>query len=198
MTNTIVVDSGLTEILNAANAQTANGGESVTLAKSMDSVQPYEHLIFAAAAATASVSAAQVGKTTIWDISGPTDEVERLLATYKELRTAVYERSKEAHPTGESRSLLQQARFRYRRDLGRALVEYTARLATGDTDAYAHTNSKGNTYLLHSREQATKGGKTATILYFAKERKETPVATFPAGYTIKELPNGLPILKRIK
>ena len=62
--------------------------------------------------------------------------------------------------------------------------------------AYAHTNSKGKTYILHGRETTLKNGKTQTIYFFAKEEKEGALGAVPAGYVVSETKNGLPVLKR--
>jgi hypothetical protein len=54
--------------------------------------------------------------------------------------------------------------------------------------AYAHTNSKGNTYYLHSN------GK---MFYFAKEVKaEGALDAVPAGYNVAEMKTGLLVLKK--
>ena len=37
--------------------------------------------------------------------------------------------------------------------------------------AYTYTNSKGNKYVLHSRETTLKNGRKQTIYFFAKEEK---------------------------
>ena len=62
--------------------------------------------------------------------------------------------------------------------------------------AYAHTNSKGNTYFLHSRDTQLKNGGTQTIYYFGKEAKEGAIDAVPAGYEVSESRNGLPVLKK--
>lgn len=62
--------------------------------------------------------------------------------------------------------------------------------------AYAHTNSKGKTYILHSKAVQLKGGKEQTIYFFAKEEKEGALSAVPAGYMVSETKNGLPVLKR--
>ena len=54
--------------------------------------------------------------------------------------------------------------------------------------AYAHTNSKGATYYLHSN------GK---MFYFAKEVKATgALEAVPAGYNVVEMKTGMLVLKR--
>jgi hypothetical protein len=62
--------------------------------------------------------------------------------------------------------------------------------------AYTHTNSKGNTYILHGRDRVLKSGKTSTLYFFAKEEKEGALDAVPEGYTVVESKNGLPLLKK--
>jgi hypothetical protein len=54
--------------------------------------------------------------------------------------------------------------------------------------AYAHTNSKGTTYYLHSK------GK---MFFFSKEVKEGALDAVPAGYQVAEMKTGLLVLKKI-
>ncbi len=58
------------------------------------------------------------------------------------------------------------------------------------------TNSKGNTYFLHSRVTTLKNGQKQTIYFFAKERKEGALDEVPAGYEVAESKNGLLVLKK--
>jgi len=53
--------------------------------------------------------------------------------------------------------------------------------------AYAHTNSKGTTYYLHSK------GK---MFFFSKEIKEGALDAVPAGYKVAEMKTGLLVLKK--
>ncbi|HIA92150.1 TPA: hypothetical protein EYO12_03495 [Candidatus Saccharibacteria bacterium] len=64
--------------------------------------------------------------------------------------------------------------------------------------AYAHTNSKGVTYYLHSKDVTLRGGKQQRIYYFAKdERPNEAQDAIPEGYTVVENPrNGFLTLKR--
>ncbi len=63
--------------------------------------------------------------------------------------------------------------------------------------AYQHTNSRGQTYLLHKRDVTLKGGRQQTIYFFAKEEKEGAIDELPAGYiVIENTRTGLPILKK--
>ena len=60
---------------------------------------------------------------------------------------------------------------------------------------YSHTNSKGKTYFLHSKDVVLKGGRNQTIYYFAKEAK-AGACDLPAGKTVVEnTKTGLPFLK---
>ena len=62
--------------------------------------------------------------------------------------------------------------------------------------AYTHTNSKGKTYILHSKTTVLKNGREQTIYYFGKEEKEGALDAVPEGYIVSESKNGLPVLKR--
>lgn len=63
--------------------------------------------------------------------------------------------------------------------------------------AYSHTNSRGTTYFLHSKEVTLKGGRKQVIYYFAKEAKAGAIDSLPAGYQVVENQRtGLPILKK--
>ena len=62
--------------------------------------------------------------------------------------------------------------------------------------AYKHTNSKGKSYYLHSREVTLKGGRTQSLYFFAKEPGEGAVDAVPSGYQVSESKNGLPVLKK--
>ena len=64
--------------------------------------------------------------------------------------------------------------------------------------AYSYTNSKGKTYILHTKNIILKGGREQTIYYFAKEAKEGALDAVPDGYEVFESKNGLPVLKRSK
>lgn len=63
--------------------------------------------------------------------------------------------------------------------------------------AYSHTNSKGVTYYLHSKDVTLRGGKLQTIYYFAKDVRPEAIDSLPAGYAVAENPrNGFLTLKR--
>ena len=55
--------------------------------------------------------------------------------------------------------------------------------------AYAHTNSKGVTYYLHSNGR---------MFYFSKEIKESALDAVPAGYTVVEMKTGMLVLKKVQ
>lgn len=60
--------------------------------------------------------------------------------------------------------------------------------------AYSYTNSKGNTYYLHSRQAKN----SDTVLYFfAREEKEGAVDKLPPDYKVKETGTGLPVLQKV-
>ncbi len=63
--------------------------------------------------------------------------------------------------------------------------------------AYSHTNSRGNTYFLHSKDVILRGGREQTIYYFGKEAKSNALDAVPEGFKIIESSRtGLPILKK--
>lgn len=62
--------------------------------------------------------------------------------------------------------------------------------------AFAYTNSKGNTYYLHSRETTLRNGRKQTLYFFGKEVKEGALDAVPEGYQVSESRNGLPVLKK--
>ena len=63
---------------------------------------------------------------------------------------------------------------------------------------YKHTNSKGVTYYLNSKEVTLRGGKKQVIYFFSRD--ERPEATdLPADMEVNESPrNGFLTLKRKK
>jgi hypothetical protein len=64
--------------------------------------------------------------------------------------------------------------------------------------AFTFTNSKDKTYILHKTTRTLKSGKTQTLFFFAKEKKEGALDAVPEGYKVIESKNGLPMLKRVK
>jgi hypothetical protein len=62
--------------------------------------------------------------------------------------------------------------------------------------AFTYTNSKGQSYVLHSKDTVLKNGQERTIYYFAKENKGNALSAVPAGYQVSETKNGLPVLKK--
>jgi len=64
--------------------------------------------------------------------------------------------------------------------------------------AYSHTNSKGNTYYLHTKKSITSTGKERTLFYFSKELKEgEALDAVPEGYTVAEMKTGMLVLKKV-
>lgn len=63
--------------------------------------------------------------------------------------------------------------------------------------AYSYTNSKGQTYYLHSKMVTLKNGRTQTIYFFAREVRDGAMDAVPAGYKVVETSRtGMPVLKR--
>ena len=62
--------------------------------------------------------------------------------------------------------------------------------------AFSYTNSKGRSYILHSRVTTLRNGSKQTIYFFASEEKEGALDAVPQGYEVSESKNGLPVLKR--
>ena len=62
--------------------------------------------------------------------------------------------------------------------------------------AYSHTNSKGVTYWLHSKDVTLRGGKEQTIYYFAKDQRDN-ACDLPADREVVENPrNGFLVVKK--
>lgn len=63
-------------------------------------------------------------------------------------------------------------------------------------DHYQHTNAKGVTYHLNSKEVILRGGLHQVIFYFSKDIRNT-ACSLPNGYEVKENPrNGFVTLKK--
>lgn len=63
--------------------------------------------------------------------------------------------------------------------------------------AYQHTNSKGVTYYLNSKDVTLRGGKKQTIYYFSKDKRAETIDALPAGFSVNENPrNGFLTIKR--
>lgn len=67
-------------------------------------------------------------------------------------------------------------------------------------DAYSYTNSKGQTYYLHTREVTLKNGRVQRIYYFARDvRPEQALEAVPEGMEVIETKRtGMPVLRRIR
>lgn len=63
--------------------------------------------------------------------------------------------------------------------------------------AYSYTNSKGQTYYLHTREVTLKNGRVQTIYFFARDVRAGSMDSVPAGYQVVETSRtGMPVLKK--
>jgi hypothetical protein len=63
--------------------------------------------------------------------------------------------------------------------------------------AFSYTNTKGNTYFLHTKKSLTSTGKERTLFYFSKELREgEALDAVPAGYTVAEMKTGMLVLKK--
>lgn len=64
---------------------------------------------------------------------------------------------------------------------------------------YKHTNSKGVTYYLNSKDVTLRGGKLQTIYYFSKDDRAEGIEAVPAGMQVNENPrNGFLTVSRKK
>lgn len=62
--------------------------------------------------------------------------------------------------------------------------------------AYNHTNSKGVTYYLNSKEVTLRGGRVQTIFFFSKDERADTAVDLPAGKVVNENPrNGFLTVK---
>jgi hypothetical protein len=62
--------------------------------------------------------------------------------------------------------------------------------------AFSYTNKRGVTYFLHGKTRTLASGKTQTLYFFAKEKKDGVLDAVPQGYKVDETANGLPVLKK--
>jgi hypothetical protein len=67
-------------------------------------------------------------------------------------------------------------------------------------NAFSYTNSKGQTYHLHTRQVTLKNGRVQTIYYFARDvRPGQALDAVPAGMEVIETQRtGMPVLRKIK
>ena len=64
-------------------------------------------------------------------------------------------------------------------------------------NAYSYTNSKGQTYYLHTREVTLKNGRVQRIYFFARDVRDGALEEVPAGYQVVETKRtGMPVLKK--
>ncbi len=63
--------------------------------------------------------------------------------------------------------------------------------------AFSYTNSKGQTYYLHSKDVTLKNGRIQTIYFFARDVRDGSLDAVPAGMEVMETQRtGMPVLKR--
>lgn len=63
--------------------------------------------------------------------------------------------------------------------------------------AYSYKNSKGQTYILHTRDVVLKNGRKQTIYFFARDERAGALNDVPAGYKVVETKRtGMPVLKK--
>lgn len=63
--------------------------------------------------------------------------------------------------------------------------------------AYSYTNSKGQKYILHSRDVTLKNGRVQRIYFFARDERDGAMDAVPAGYMVVETKRtAMPVLKK--
>lgn len=63
--------------------------------------------------------------------------------------------------------------------------------------AFSYTNSKGQTYYLHTKEVTLKNGRVQRIYFFARDIRDGALAEVPKGYEVMETKRtSMPVLKR--
>ncbi len=68
-----------------------------------------------------------------------------------------------------------------------------------DVNAFSYTNSKGQTYYLHTRQVTLKNGRVQTIYFFARDIRDGALEAVPAGYEVIETKRtGMPVLRKAK
>lgn len=66
-------------------------------------------------------------------------------------------------------------------------------------NAYAYTNSKGQTYYLHSKDVTLKNGRQQRIYFFARDVRAGSLMEVPAGYEVMETKRtAMPVLRKAK
>jgi len=61
---------------------------------------------------------------------------------------------------------------------------------------FSHTNSRGQTYYLHTKEVRLRSGRTQRIFFFSKDPSDS--IDMPEGYKVIESKRtGLPLLKKV-
>lgn len=65
------------------------------------------------------------------------------------------------------------------------------------SEQYAHTNSRGATYFLNSKNVVLRGGHKRAIYYFTKDKERLEACALPEGWEVVENPhNGFCTIRR--
>lgn len=68
-----------------------------------------------------------------------------------------------------------------------------------DVNQYSHTNKKGVTYYLNTKDVTLKGGRVQPIYYFSKDKNRPEACALPDGKEVGENPrNGFLTVKTIR
>jgi hypothetical protein len=66
-----------------------------------------------------------------------------------------------------------------------------------DKQPFSYTNSKGQTYYLHTREVTLKNGRVQRIYFFARDVRDDVMYELPEAYMVIETKRtGMPVLKK--
>jgi hypothetical protein len=66
-----------------------------------------------------------------------------------------------------------------------------------DVNAFSYTNSKGQTYYLHTRDVTLKNGRVQKIFFFARDIRDGALEEVPEKYMVFETKRtGMPVLKK--
>ena len=66
-----------------------------------------------------------------------------------------------------------------------------------EMQAYPHISQNGHTYRLYKSVTKLQSGKERVLYFFSQDERENPVAEVPVGLQVKELDNGLPVLRKV-
>ena len=70
-------------------------------------------------------------------------------------------------------------------------------VSLADAKAFSYTNSKGQTYYLHTREVTLKNGRIQRIYFFARDVRDGFLEAVPEKFEVVETKRtGMPVLKK--